>query len=538
MSDSSNGKVPLRGGTETSKPAGELITPEMFEEAKIRGVKQPQTKTPNGVEKKKETAVSANENPLMAKLREAMEKAATKTAEKRIKETQSVEVARATASDAGMVRIFLDTIKEVQKLVVLKMTSSGGIEKVAREQVDRLNTSNQVKLLGSYASDDTDVQDILASLEVINSEARTRDALYGAIDRWYKPLVTIGTMERLDEFLVDCLKAGMVNLTYGKKPSDLIMVEEDVKAGIPAVTIKAVTIKGIGNDKHYLPKPEKDEAVAGWTFCKEAEEWAIKNWEDMKRLRDQATPGLTPYLISRKGEQGNLFVPLSLDEAVLLEVRVQGGWTTIRCIDSVGLEGDDIPDGKEYQWDDHRKTVANPMSDAWIRVAETVNQMAHDQFVASRERFSSKEQRTKPLVEGTTVGSHFKDQGLTRVLQGDERAIVAMWRFDHSWNNKEGFLGCRIRWQDGILLEAVVYDHFFPKQLLGMVMPITIDQETLQVKLDTLPRKTDKQNVEYTAWKMLEVFLNARLKQEVRELQKSKGQGQVQTPAVETATTL
>src|SRR3989344_4331184 len=502
MSD--NGKV-LRGGTGPSNASADLISPEIIDRAKIQGAKPPQAKASPEAEKKKETIVTTAAppaNPLMAKLAEAMKRASEKAQEVRTKETQSAEIARATASNEEMVRSFLTMIQQVQELVVVKITSAGKTEQSARKQVSQLGASDQVKLLADYASDD-DVQDILASLEVINSEPRTRDALYGAIDWWYRPLVEIGTMEALDKFLSDAFKAGVVSLAYGKKPSD-----------------QAVTIKVFGqNDKYYLPKPERDEAVAGWTFCKEAEEWAIKNLDAMSRLRQQATQELTPFLISKRGYQGNLFVPLSLHEAVLLEVKVQGGWTTVRCIDSVGLQGKDIPDGGQYQWDNHRKTVVgNSMSDVWQRISDTVNQMAQDQYDASHQRLNVKEARTKPLLEGTTVGSHFKDQGLTRVLQKDQTAVVAMWRFDHSWNNRDGFLGFKVRWQGGILVEAVDYDHFFPKQLIGTVMPVTIANETLRVRLDSLPRNTDKQKDEYSAWKMLEVFLNARLTQENRNV--------------------
>ena len=47
-------------------------------------------------------------------------------------------------------------------------------------------------------------------------------------------------------------------------------------------------------------------------------------------------------------------------------------------------------------------------------------------------------------------------------------------------------------------------------------MPATIESQTLKVKLTSLPRNTEKQKAAYTAWKMLEVFLNARLTQENR----------------------
>ena len=510
----SNGKV-FRGGT-TSNAQTELVTSEMIAQAKVQGAKPPQTKPPqNGTKKQEETVLE--ENPIMTKLRQAMENARNKATAVKNREVQSTKVARAAAGNEEMVRSFLDMLQKIQELTIAKIVADGEeTEATAREEVLGLTTDQQMDLLRGYAKDDSDVQEILEALNVINSEARTRDALYGAIYNWYLPLSEIGTMEALEEFLAKMAKAEMVTLSCGTKPSE-----------------EAVTIKAIDQpDKHYMPKPEKYEAVAGWTFCKEAETWAVKNWDAMSRLREQATPGLTPYLISKKGGAGNLFVPLSLHEAVLLEVKVQGGWTIVKCIDSVGLEGDSVPDGGEHRWDNNRKTVDRTrLSDAWNRVADAISDMAHEQYEISRQRLNAKEARFGPLIKGTTVGSHFEDQGLTRVLREDKNAVVAMWRFGHSWNNNEGFLGCRIRWQDGILVEEVSYDYPFPQQLVGTVMPVTIDPETLKVTLAPLPKKTDRQKAEYTAWKMMEVFLNSRLTQEARELEKTKDGQKKESPA-------
>src|SRR3989338_10768298 len=115
MSD--NGKV-LRGGTGTSNASADLISPEIIDRAKIQGAKPPQAKASPEAEKKKETIVTTAAppaNPLMAKLAEAMKRASEKAQEVRTKETQSAEIARATASNEEMVRSFLTMIQQVQE---------------------------------------------------------------------------------------------------------------------------------------------------------------------------------------------------------------------------------------------------------------------------------------------------------------------------------------------------------------------------------------------------------------------------------------
>ncbi len=471
-----------------------------IEPVKVEGVKPPQTQAPQNGDGKGGTGSSVN--PKMAGLLAAMQKIVEKADEATTKEKESVEVAKATVSDPAMVRLFLAMIQSVQRLLITKISSAGKSEQDARKQTESLNTSEQIRLLGDYA--DTDVQETLKPMEYIDSEPRMRDALYGCIDWWHKPLANIATMAALDEFLGSALRHGAVNLAYGNKPSD-----------------DAVTIMVIGQmEKHYTPNQGKEDAIAGWIFCKEAEQRAIKNWNAMSKLHEKTT--------SKNGDEGFLFVQLSLDEAVLLQVRKQGGWTKVRCIDSVGLDAKSIPDDGEYQWDNENQTVGGILpSDIWIRIAEAVSQMAQDQWWKKKREIDAKNEKIDRLVEGTTISSQLEDQGLTQFLGGDKAAILAMWWLKFFWKSKEGFLGCRIRWHnDGILVEEVISDHFFLRKLVGEKIPATINNKTLTVTLNRLPLHTDAQRAEQKSWQLLVTFLNKRLESERREINNKTTEGQ------------
>lgn len=494
----------LKGGTGTVPPPGNgLFSKQQLAQARAKPQK--------GAKMKEQQKLSS-----LQLLRQQLAQATA--AAKQVK--QEVDVAHDFSEDPENVRAFVELIVQVDELVLSKiLTIPGKSQQEAEQELQALSLGEKVDFMRDWASENSAIELLINALSGFVTNQALSATLSRVVERFELPLRCVSTMEELGEFFADAEKEGLAVRTNATTGSE-----------------EEIVVHHIGQrSQTYLPKREEKLARMGWIFCKDAEERAKANWDKMAGLRKKATPGLTPYGIS-KGNAGKLFLLLEPNKAVLLEAIVQGGWTSIQCLESVGLEGAEIPDDQLQQWDDYRSRLKAVKSDAWAVIDEALYLLNQSHLRAAHARKQSSEAELEPIMRVATLSGHPRDQELTHMLQG-KIGTIPIRNYKFRWGRGDSerqdlFAIALERREDGkfVLVEVVSKFPFF-RDLVGGEVPLEIDVDNLDVRLPMLP---PMKSGEYQSLKMIERIVQLHLRQEKRVFNNDDNGGRDEASSQET----
>ena len=419
---------------------------------------------------------------------------------------ESVTGLRKTLHDAKdcqaspeIARGFAGFVEQIDEFAIYKISLTMS-EKQAREEWFGSSWEEQEEVLQDWAKEDSEVQSLLDNFKPFNDNIPLRDSLRNVVERFERPLRWINTMGGLRRFLDEAAEEKLVHRivrpTYG--------------------TERGVTISGGRDILLYLPDRENRLVASGWIFVKEAETRARTNEEKLDKLKVQATPGFNPTKVSQ-GDEGLLFVKLSATQAVLLEAFCQSGWMSVRVKESIGLENDQLPK-KAQEWDEGLDRPKDGNIGEWARISQALQKWTERRRETAQIRQKERKERLSPIMDVATLPTGFEDQGLTRLLKG-EVGVATLWNNRFRWGpkgrEKVGLFGLAIehRSDEAFFLVEVVSDFQFPKELIGEKLPLVVDAETPEIKLETLPRMEQPL---FLGLKQVEIMLKLRLQAEAR----------------------
>ena len=391
---------------------------------------------------------------------------------------KAVQEKKECRTDPQIVGDFARLMDEVAQVAVSILSLTMSVEE-AEDQWFGSSWDDRLSLLRGWVAEEESIQGFLDQLEMFGEEVSLREFLIKVLNEVKTSADSVQTMEDLHYLLEGFRKGGMVNVVNG--------------AGAPAE--KAVVISNVDGDKSYLPKAGLELIEAGWIFVKEAEVRARHSWELMKSLIEQSDRWLNPLKVSN-GMTGKLLVCFGPQEAVLLEFANAGnsGYIVVRLSNQegkmfqVGLNQDQINQlYKEQEWDDKSHCIRDAGSDEWARISDFLADWAGEEIRMKVARSRERQRKFAPLTDIETMGTHFSNQALTRLLRGEE-GVCGFWMDNFSWSDVEGAFGVAIeRNSEGLFLRRVVSDHPFDQSLLDAPLPISVDEDLL-VKVDHLPQ--------------------------------------------------
>lgn len=422
---------------------------------------------------------------------------ATQSAETTTVLRQTLDEAKECQASPEVIKRFADFVRQADELAVYKIGLSMPQWDAKRSWFES-SWKEQEEMLQEWSLEDNMAQAVLNNLAVFNQNIPLRDFLRSIVERFERPLRRINTVAGLKRFLDKAAEEGLVHRI--SNPS--------------YATERGVRITEHKTELLYLPKKEIQVTVGAWTFVKEAEDRAKANQEKLDSLREKATPGLTPAKIS-KGQEGILYLTLSGTQAVLLEAVSEGNWMTVRVKDSIGLKEDQLPTEPQL-WDKELHKPAQGNSGKWALISRALEEWAQRQEKAVQSFRQERAKLLSPLLSLATFPAPFEHQGLTRLLKGEE-GIVAMWNNKFKWGEKVGFFGMAIEGlaNKTFILREVISDFPFPKELVGEKLPLVVDPEKPDVRLEILPRMEQEQ---FLGLKQVEIMLKLRLSAEARSV--------------------
>lgn len=430
---------------------------------------------------------------------------------------------RQQANDADECLRDLDFVKGFAEIV--QLADRRGAQKLAdamsdqeaMEEWKKRGWDGQEKQLVAWANEgDNFVQKIVELFGKFNQNVLFRDPLRRVIDQFERPLREVNEMISLKDFLDGMSKKnehdqdGPIQCIPGRsfdEAENVIILMDGVK---------------------MLYRPRRDStgnvgpfARAGWLFVKETEARVIEAWKPMEKLMNEATPGMTPFRFSHPKciEGGKVFIQLAPFEGVLIELFIDETIKKVRLLKAVGLDQKKLQqlNGKHsvQMWNYRFSSVLEPTTDLWFDISKVLSEWGRQEYQAIQDRvrernaqFDQAESKIQQLEKIATLPGSPKDQGLTRLLNGEEGA-VACFGTNFIWRNGEteekGFFGVTIeRRPEGLFLTEAVSDHLFDRSLIGQKLPLVVDAKVPSIKLENLGSQDP---MRFKSLKMLEILL-------------------------------
>ncbi|MBU0476888.1 hypothetical protein KKB68_02700 [Patescibacteria group bacterium] len=276
----------------------------------------------------------------------------------------------------------------------------------------------------------------------------------------------------------------------------------------------------------YRANPNSVIGQAVWPFLLEAEQRALESrekrqaqvrarQEEAKSLAEKADSNLSLSMVAQGLAGGTYFLSLPGERGALLSFKILEGGATARV---------EIPET-------NYGLIWKPILISLPGFAPLRGRWPHESYkIALIQELQNEEiaKRRQAVVDAATFPIPWRDQGLTRVLQGEE-GTVAIWERHFRWNwgsrEEQGFFAIALK-REGkkLIIEKVVSDlPSFPMDLVGTTLPpISLVEERdgsptahynehLSISED-MPEKT------YRAYLMLRMVIIRRLTGERRAI--------------------